>query len=67
MNIIFLISIHRFKDVFFIPIIESASCRCHGGSHCHTFDGAVIHHYGACTYTLVRDGCVNGRATGMWK
>ena len=44
----------------------TARCTCHGDPHCHSFDGAVIHHYGACTYTLVRDGCVNGTVTGMW-
>ncbi|XP_064643492.1 uncharacterized protein LOC135497618 [Lineus longissimus] len=40
---------------------EFGSCACYGDPHCSSFDKKSLHFQGACTYTMVRDRCTEGR------
>lgn len=54
------------RNLYFNPFFNPAidRCRCSGDPHCLTFDQTLLHYYGACSYTLVRDECVNGSVNG---
>ncbi|PAA47595.1 hypothetical protein BOX15_Mlig002622g2, partial [Macrostomum lignano] len=43
---------------------EVGTCLCWGEPHCRSFDERMHHFQGACSYTLARDGCSDGKPTG---